>query len=36
MIADKFNYDAPTTLEEALKLLQEHGDEAKYWPEGIA
>jgi carbon-monoxide dehydrogenase medium subunit len=29
MIADQFNYDSPSTLEEALKLLQEYGDEAK-------
>jgi len=29
MIAENFNYSAPTTLEEAISLLHEHGDEAK-------
>lgn len=29
MIAEKFSYDSPTSLEEALRLLQEYGDEAK-------
>jgi len=29
MIAEQFNYDAPTTLEDAYRLLHEYGDEAK-------
>jgi carbon-monoxide dehydrogenase medium subunit len=29
MIPESFAYSAPTTLDEALALLQEHGDEAK-------
>lgn len=29
MIAENFNYDAPTTLEEAISLLHEYGDDAK-------
>lgn len=29
MIAADFNYEAPTTLEEAIALLQKYGDEAK-------
>ncbi|MEM1219284.1 MAG: xanthine dehydrogenase family protein subunit M [Bacteroidota bacterium] len=29
MIAEQFNYDAPSTLNEAFALLQEYGDEAK-------
>ena len=29
MIAENFNYDAPTTIEEALRLLHEYGDDAK-------
>ncbi len=29
MIAEKFNYEAPTTIKEAIQLLHEHGDEAK-------
>lgn len=29
MIAENFNYDAPTTLDEAIALLHEYGDEAK-------
>lgn len=29
MIAENFSYDAPTSLEEAIALLHQHGDEAK-------
>jgi len=29
MIAENFNYEAPSTLEEAISLLHQHGDEAK-------
>lgn len=29
MIAENFNYDAPTTIEDAIKLLHEYGDDAK-------
>ena len=29
MIPDNFGYSAPTSLDEALQLLQQHGDEAK-------
>lgn len=29
MIAEKFNYDAPTTLSEAIALLHQYGDDAK-------
>ena len=29
MIPGSFEYFAPTTLAEALSLLQEHGDDAK-------
>ena len=29
MIAEQFNYDAPSTLDEAFAMLQEYGDEAK-------
>lgn len=29
MIAEPFHYDAPTSLDEALALLEEYGDEAK-------
>ncbi len=29
MIAENFNYEAPSTLEEAISLLHEYGDEAK-------
>ncbi|GAA4447289.1 xanthine dehydrogenase family protein subunit M [Nibrella saemangeumensis] len=29
MIAAEFNYEAPTTLDEAIALLQKYGDEAK-------
>jgi aerobic carbon-monoxide dehydrogenase medium subunit len=29
MIAQQFNYEAPTTLSEAFALLEKHGDEAK-------
>ena len=29
MIAENFNYDAPTSLEEAIALLHQYGDEAK-------
>ena len=29
MIAENFNYDAPTTLEEAISLLHQYGDDAK-------
>ena len=29
MIAENFNYDAPTTLDEAISLLHEYGDDAK-------
>ena len=29
MIAEKFNYDAPTSLNEAIALLHEYGDDAK-------
>ena len=29
MIAEQFNYDAPSTLDEAFALLEEYGDEAK-------
>jgi len=29
MIAESFQYDAPTTLEDAIRLLHEYGDEAK-------
>jgi len=29
MIAENFNYDAPTTLDEAIALLHQYGDDAK-------
>ncbi len=29
MIAENFNYDAPTSLEEAISLLHQYGDDAK-------
>lgn len=29
MIAENFNYEAPSTLDEAITLLHKHGDEAK-------
>jgi len=29
MIAENFNYDAPTTLEDAISLLHQYGDDAK-------
>jgi aerobic carbon-monoxide dehydrogenase medium subunit len=29
MIAQSFNYEAPTTLQEAISLLEKHGEEAK-------
>ena len=29
MIPDSFDYYAPTSLEEAIGLLQQHGDDAK-------
>ena len=36
VIPAKFDYLAPTTVEEALSALAEHGDDAKSWPAGRA
>ena len=32
MIASSFEYYAPTSVDEALSLLSEHGDDAKSLP----
>ena len=29
MIAEQFHYDAPSTIDEAISLLHEYGDDAK-------
>ena len=32
MIPGQFEYHAPSTLDEALALLAEHGSDARCWP----
>ena len=36
MIPAKFDYVAPTSVEDALSALSQHGDDARSWPAGRA
>jgi len=36
MIPESFDYQRAGSVREAITLLKQHGDNAKYWQEGTA